>query len=411
LIDISYHLLERGLEYAHAQDALAQSGILHDCNCRSGSRVNASPSGKTRESTRREYEYNPGILLNPTSGSPGSTVTVSGGGFQANETVQVFFQNKSNGVANATTDASGTFTASLTLPKLFQPGTYTIFTWNASGTERAQATFSYYGANVGAANQSPLIGEQDEIIGGDFSASESVTLYWEYGLPGQVTLGTTTADSNGSIAFYFTTPSEPNLSSVPIEVTGNFSKFSATVTVYPNARISLQPASGPTGTQVTISGGGFGANETVSITFQTISGTVASATTDSTGAFSINYTIPLSLPVKEYIIYAKGASSGVEGSEFFQITPILTMTPTTGPAGTSITVKGHSFSPSISIQIQWCDSSHNLITTLTTVKTSATGTFKVQVTAPQGLVSGTTYYVEAYGDFGYSTPAIAFVAQ
>jgi hypothetical protein len=90
----------------------------------------------------------PGILLNPTFGSPGSAVTVSGGGFQANEAVQVFFQSKSNGVTNATTGASGTFSAVLTLPKLFQPKTYHIFTWNTSGSERAQAAFSYYGARI-----------------------------------------------------------------------------------------------------------------------------------------------------------------------------------------------------------------------------------------------------------------------
>jgi hypothetical protein len=213
------------------------------------------------------------------------------------------------------------------------------------------------------------------------------------------------------VQFYFTTPNEPDLSSVPIEAIGNFSKFSASVTVYPYAKINLQPASGPTGTQVTISGGGFGANETVNIGFQTFNNTVTSTTTDSTGAFSVNYTMPLSLAVKEYAFYALGATSGVEGSAFFQITPILTITPTTGSSGTNITVKGQSFSPSISIQIQWCNSGHNLLTTLATVTTSATGTFKVNVTAPQGLVSGTTYYVEAYGDFGYSTPAIAFVAQ
>jgi outer membrane protein assembly factor BamB len=60
------------------------------------------------------------ITLKPSSGPPTSTVTVTGTGFGVSETVAVDFS--STQVATATTSATGTFSATFTVPRSASPG-------------------------------------------------------------------------------------------------------------------------------------------------------------------------------------------------------------------------------------------------------------------------------------------------
>ena len=64
------------------------------------------------------------ISLKPSSGPPTSTVTVTGTGFGASETVAVDFSGTQ--VATATTSATGTFSATFTVPKPALPGNHPV---------------------------------------------------------------------------------------------------------------------------------------------------------------------------------------------------------------------------------------------------------------------------------------------
>src|SRR5437763_14329462 len=55
------------------------------------------------------------ITLSPTFGPPTTSVTVNGTGFGATEGITITFE--ANQVATATTDATGAFTATFTVPK------------------------------------------------------------------------------------------------------------------------------------------------------------------------------------------------------------------------------------------------------------------------------------------------------
>ncbi|MFE1318178.1 hypothetical protein [Kitasatospora phosalacinea] len=57
---------------------------------------------------------------------PGSSVTVSGGGYQPGATVVLTVEPGGASLGKATADGSGTFTATFTVPAGTSPGTYTV---------------------------------------------------------------------------------------------------------------------------------------------------------------------------------------------------------------------------------------------------------------------------------------------
>ena len=64
------------------------------------------------------------ITLKPSAGPPTTKVSVTGTGFGASETVAVDFSGTQ--VATATTSSAGTFSATFTVPKSAQPGSYPV---------------------------------------------------------------------------------------------------------------------------------------------------------------------------------------------------------------------------------------------------------------------------------------------
>jgi hypothetical protein len=62
----------------------------------------------------------PAIIVNPTAGVIGTTVTLNGGGFGSNENVKIVFQNAV--VANSHSNAKGAFTTSFIVPSTATPG-------------------------------------------------------------------------------------------------------------------------------------------------------------------------------------------------------------------------------------------------------------------------------------------------
>jgi hypothetical protein len=87
------------------------------------------------------------ISLNPTSGPAGTVTIVTGSGFGASESVAIFFVNH-NGtktqkvrVGTTTTNASGAFTQSITVPIAATPGLQTVRAQGGTSHLVAFATF------------------------------------------------------------------------------------------------------------------------------------------------------------------------------------------------------------------------------------------------------------------------------
>jgi len=83
------------------------------------------------------------------------------------------------------------------------------------------------------------------------------------------------------------------------------------------ATITLNPKAGPPTTRVTVTGSGFGATETVKITFANKG--VASSTTTSAGTFTARFRVPASAQPGGHTVTAKGQTSGSTASAPFLV--------------------------------------------------------------------------------------------
>jgi len=135
-------------------------------------------------------------------------------------------------------------------------------------------------------------------------------------------------------------PGTNNMAELDIEGTlnGNFdSLITVPLPVPPPSITNLSPTSGPVGTSVTVTGTNFGATQgTSTVTFN---GTAGSPT--SWSATSIAVPVPSGATTGPVVVTVAGqASNGVT----FTVTPkIDSLTPNSGPVGTSVTISGSTF--------------------------------------------------------------------
>lgn len=354
----------------------------------------------------------PGIELSSPEDGVGQTITVTGGGFSANEMIDVYLQRRSLGVVSATSDAGGNFTVLLNLPDTFsQKQSYHVYAVSVSNNERAQAPFMFQIPAAGLLDQYTFYGTSNIVYGGAFAPGETIKLFWDYQQPGQLLLAKVTADSTGSFTLPITVPSDPNLTNVTLTSFGETSKIRSSYPVYEGANLVPQPASGPDGSRVHVSGGGFDAGETVTVSF--LGQTVAKAIADRTGAYHISFILPMATGPGPFNISAVGSTSLIQISTPFVIIPAVTITPDTGPSNTVIAVTGNSFRATETVSIWWYDPNKNVSYLLKKVTSTKQGTFKTYVQAESNLISGDTYYIQAtdeQGNFSYYGQA-TFIAQ
>lgn len=114
------------------------------------------PPGTPGQPPGRPPQYPPGqcqLRLSSAAGAPGSTFTAAGAGFAAGSTVQLSFGG--DPVSQATTDGSGAFTASLTVPADAASGATNVV---AAGVDPAgeayvlSAAFTVTGATTAGAS-------------------------------------------------------------------------------------------------------------------------------------------------------------------------------------------------------------------------------------------------------------------
>ena len=92
------------------------------------------------------FSMGPRLVLNPTSGPPGTAVTVQGYGYGAEELVGFYWQNTKSRLGLPFTDANGTFSGSsavtFTVPSTASPGTNTYVGIGEDTRAKAYAAFT-----------------------------------------------------------------------------------------------------------------------------------------------------------------------------------------------------------------------------------------------------------------------------
>jgi len=134
--------------------------------------------------------------------------------------------------------------------------------------------------------QSGPVGTDVIVTGINAMPNGSVDIYWDNTL-----VGTRTADQNGNFVFTFTIPPSirgPHNISV-LDLTTNVSD---TKVFTVSSSIFVTPSSGPMGTKVQVDGSGFGAYESVDLSFEDMQ--IGKASADGDGSFTATFNIPVS---------------------------------------------------------------------------------------------------------------------
>jgi hypothetical protein len=290
----------------------------------------------------------PGINFWGNSMVPNQSLYVTGGGFTPGEVVKVYFANPQNGVVTTTTDATGAFSATVTTPSSYDPSKiYYVYAKSTSNSEQARSKYTPELPQVFA--HDVYYNEQiTEVTGVGFGVGETVDAIWGYQQPGQKTIGSAVADSNGFVSFVLIEPSVP-VRNLTIALVGRTSHFAPTITVLNNPALLLDPTTGTAGTTIHISGGNFGANDTISIAEQ---GTVVTqVTSQSDGSFTATLTAPPDLNRGDLVIAATDAAANVTASTTFSYPPQIAISPSTVHFGDTIVITGQHFAANTGVDI------------------------------------------------------------
>ena len=316
------------------------------------------------------------ITISPTNGPVGTTVMASGAGFALNTNYFVKFGTTT--VVMGTCDINGTFSTSFPVPTKAR-GQYPVTVTTDDGDTSNAPTFTIT-PKITLSPSSGGVGDTVTVDGTGFAASSSVTIYFD-----STSVKTVTTDANG--IFDDATFTVPESLVGTHTVKGKDTEDSPTVNFTTTQKVTVTPTSGAVGDTVTITGSGFAASSNVTIYFDTAS--VGTATTNATGGFTNNTFIIPSTSRGSHTIKAQDASSNY-ATATFTVAQKITITPTSGAPGMTITVSGSGFAASKPVTIKY-----NAVTVTTnpaTIETDATGSFNISFTVPASVAG--TYAVE-----------------
>jgi hypothetical protein len=173
---------------------------------------------------------NPIIFLDPSSGPVGTSVTVTGAGFDPTSTVTIDFGSTSDVTTNPSplkTTASGTFIATFNVPPGSSSGDHTVKA--TQGSKSASKTFTV-GPVITLNPTSGPLGTPVDITGTGFSPNSTVTITFG-GDP--LPESPVTTNSSGGFSLTFVVPGESSSGPKPVVGTQGSNSASKTFTVTP----------------------------------------------------------------------------------------------------------------------------------------------------------------------------------
>ncbi|MGA3022669.1 MAG: hypothetical protein ABSE66_07725 [Thermoplasmata archaeon] len=366
----------------------------------------------------------PAITVAPGQGPVGSTFIVMGSGFTLSSGAMIAF----NGVdltprgcsvgsfisVTITTNSTGGFSCSFTVPPVDSPGPYAVVgTDGATTNTTSPATFTVTTLAITVTPGQGPVGATGTVSGTGFSVSTPLALLFFDGVTiiGCPT-GSLTADSTGAFSCGFTVPRGTTGTTVTAKDAGGQSAMgSFTVTAL---TLSATPGQGPVGATVTASGSGFSVSTTLtSLVFDGVainSCSTGSLTAGSTGAFSCEFTVPSG--TSGTTVTAKDAG-GQSATGSFMVTPLtVTIAPGQGPLWATVTISGTGFSVSTPLALLFFDGVTITGCSTGSLTADSTGAFSCGFTVPRGT-TGTTVTAKdvggqsAMGSFKVTSPAVA----
>lgn len=246
------------------------------------------------------------ISLTPTHAKVGDTVLITGSGFTALATPVSFTFGGSPIVptdAPISVDALGAFTAHIVIPASVA-GNHTI---NADdGTANANATFST-DTSISLSPSTGKVGDTVTITGDGFANGSAVSTTFG-GSPVTTSPAAPSPNASGHFTATFVIPASIKGDHTVESTDAAMNAGSATETTTQN--MAIDPANGPSGELVQLTGSGFAGTSAVTLTLDGVAITPESAiTSDSTGGFVGTLIIPLTTPIGAHTIIATDASA------------------------------------------------------------------------------------------------------
>jgi hypothetical protein len=317
------------------------------------------------------------MSISASSGQVGSQVTVSGTAFTANVSYQVYFGYGSSFYqvfgASSNTSSSGTFSVVSTIPSV-PAGTYT-FSVTYGSSNLTGPSFTVTPAVI-VSPTSVHVNDQVAVSGTGFSASKTATITFD-----SISITCIVTTSYGAVTtVYFNIPD--SYAGVHY-VTINDGTYSASTQVSVVQLLTVTPTSGSVGTTVAVSGTGFSASRTVSITFGgiTVATTPANPTTNSYGSFSASFSVPAGTSHASHIVATDGIFTA---SVTFTVKAGITLNPASAKVGVPVSVTGSGFTATTTVSVTFDGTSVGQATT------DVNGNFSLSFNVPASPAGGHT---------------------
>jgi hypothetical protein len=208
------------------------------------------------------------------------------------------------------------------------------------------------GATAALSASTGPVGTTITVAGVDTDAPGApLNVYWEN--TGGVLLATGFADGAGNYNISLTIPDAA--AGTHFIIVQDIIPSTVSVAFVVTSKITLSPASGIPGDLVNVTGTGFSGNSSssqrnVTINFSNATGTVFSqnvAAVNATGTG--NFTVLFTVPAVDYGAYTVTATDQATGGAHsataaFTVSAAITISPTSGPSGTVVTITGRGFS-------------------------------------------------------------------
>lgn len=363
-------------------------------------------------------QTSPTITLSNTNATPGSYITAEIQGMSASQPYTLSVNFPTPAIQTISADAGGAFSYTFQIP----PGTpaerYTLALFagtTVSGMSLASQTFQV--------SAPPTTGAALNISPSSVVKPGNALTVTAYGLPGSTTVfvqlplmsvsgpsetqgQTLTTRADGTLTTMFTLPADVRNGPYTITVYAGSDATgavlaTANIAVSPAATIALAPSTSVAGTasHITVSGTGFGGNETVTISYLAAlsAGTTTLQATsiqaDGNGAFTnASLPVPATIVPGSYTVSAAGGTSGLQADAQLTVTPhpTITINPVTVLPSGIIVVTGQLFAPNGSVTVNAnFPTGTNTVAQSVEATVSASGTFTTQLSVPANTSEGT----------------------
>ena len=321
---------------------------------------------------------NPPIITGfvPTNGPPGTSVTLAGTKFNSASAVKFAGLNAASFTVNSSTQLVAT------VPNGAVTGPISVTTPAGTATSAANFTVTTEPAITGFSPTSGNAGTVVTIMGANFTGATNVSF------------NGTTATSfavNSSIQITATVPTGATTGKISVNTPGGTAQSAGVFTVTTLPVISgFNPTSGAIGSSVVITGANF-----VSVTSVAFNG-VTSASPTVNSPTRITATVPGGATTGP--ISVTTASGTGQSAANFTVIPAPTITglsPSSGSAGTTVTITGTSFSDAIAVTFNGLNAGSFNVGSVTQIVAAAPAgvtTGPIRVTTPGGTaVSGSSF--------------------